>query len=259
MWKSQSSCAPPVDSVIAAAHDLAGHANAPCLQFSGVAYARSYAVPATACGCSDARFTHIEGSTRLLHELGDDTYAELLSDHRRLLRAAFGRAQGVEVDTQGDAFFVLFPDARTALVAVAEAQRALALHAWPGGHAVNVRVGVHTGEPLRTDEGYVGLALHQGARVMACAHGGQVVVSATAASAAGELDGLRLRDLGEHRLEYLSAPQRLFQLSGEGLRPDFPPLATLGGYFTNLPVQPTPLLGRERSSASSRSCSAPTG
>jgi predicted ATPase len=108
-------------------------------------------------------------------------------------------------------------------------------------------MGVHSGEPLRTPEGYVGLALHQGARVMACAHGRQVVVSAAAAAVAGELaGGLALRDLGEHRLKDLSVPQRLFQLCGEGLQPEFPPLKTLDGYFTNLPEQPSALLGRER-------------
>ena len=190
-------------------------------------------------------FTDIEGSTRLLHELGD-RYAEVLADQRRLLRGAFAAGSGVEVDTQGDAFFFSFPSARGALAAVADAQRALTAHPWPDGRELRVRMGVHTGEPLRTPEGYVGLALHQGARVMACAHGQQIVVSAATASA-GQLDGgLSLQDLGEHRLKDLSEPQRLFQLCGDGLRTSFPPLRTLGGYFTNLPVQPTPLLGRER-------------
>ena len=125
-------------------------------------------------------FTDIEGSTRLLEELGD-RYAGVLADHRRLLRSAFAAGGGVEVDTQGDAFFFAFPGGRGALEAVAEAQRALAAHAWPDARELRVRMGVHSGEPLRTPEGYVGLALHQGARVMACAHGRQIVVSAAAA------------------------------------------------------------------------------
>jgi predicted ATPase/class 3 adenylate cyclase len=190
-------------------------------------------------------FTDIEGSTRLLEELGD-RYAEVLADHRQLLRSAFAAGGGVEVDTQGDAFFFAFPGGRGALEAVAEAQRALAAHAWPEARELRVRMGVHSGEPLRTPEGYVGLALHQGARVMACAHGRQIVVSAAAAAVAGELaGGLALRDLGDHRLKDLSVPQRLFQLCGEGLQPEFPPLKTLDGYFTNLPEQPSALLGRE--------------
>jgi predicted ATPase/class 3 adenylate cyclase len=192
-------------------------------------------------------FTDIEGSTRLLHDLGD-VYAEVLADQRRLLRTAFAHEGGVEVDTQGDAFFFAFPDAGRALAAVAQGQRVLASHVWPGGHDLRVRMGVHTGEPLRTPEGYVGVALHQGARVMACAHGQQVVVSAAAASAgAGQLGGtLSLQDLGEHRLKDLSEPQRLFQLCGDGLRDDFPPLRSLGGYFTNLPTAPGALYGRRR-------------
>ena len=192
-------------------------------------------------------FTDIEGSTRLLHDLGD-RYAEVLADQRRLLRTAFAHEGGVEVDTQGDAFFFAFPDAGGALVAVAEGQRSLAAHGWPDGHELRVRMGVHTGEPLRTPEGYVGLALHQGARVMACAHGQQIVVSAAAASAGtGQLAaGLSLQDLGEHQLKDLSEPQHLFQLCGDGLREDFPPLKSLGGYFTNLPTDPSPLFGRQR-------------
>ncbi len=176
-------------------------------------------------------FTDIEGSTRLLHELGDD-YAEALAEHRRLLREAFERNGGVEVDTQGDAFFVAFSRAQDAVAGAAEAQRSLA------GGPVRVRMGLHTGEPQVTGEGYVGLDVHAGARIASAGHGGQVLVSAATRQLIG--DATELRDLGEHRLKDLSAPQHLYQF-GDG---EFPPLKTL--YRTNLPIQQTPLVGRRR-------------
>ncbi|MGE5435356.1 MAG: ATP-binding protein [Candidatus Doudnabacteria bacterium] len=175
-------------------------------------------------------FTDIEGSTKLLHELGDD-YADALAAHRRVLREAFDRHGGVEVDTQGDAFFVAFARAKDALAAAAEGQKALEYG------PIRVRMGLHTGEPLVTEEGYVGIDVHRAARIAAAGHGGQTVVSQTTFDLAGS-DGLR--DLGEHRLKDLSAPERIFQL-GDG---EFPPLKTL--YQTNLPVPATPFLGRER-------------
>ena len=175
-------------------------------------------------------FTDIEGSTRLLQERGD-RYVDVLAEHRRLLRRAFANHGGVEVDTQGDAFFFAFASASDAVAAAAEAQAALA------GGPVRVRMGVHTGEPALTDEGYVGVDLHRVARICAAGHGGQIVVSAATRAflAAGEL-----RDLGEHRLKDLSEPQRLYQIGDE----EFPPLRTL--HQTNLPVPATPFLGRER-------------
>src|SRR5256886_9915947 len=175
-------------------------------------------------------FTDIEGSTRLLHELGD-AYADALAEHRRALREVFSRHSGVEVDTQGDASCVAVARAKDALVAAVEAQRGLA------NGPIRVRMGLHTGEPVVTDEGYVGIDVHRAARIAAAAHGGQVVVSQTTYDLAGS-DGLR--DLGEHRLKDLSAPERIFQL-GEG---EVPPLKTL--YQTNLPIPATPFLGRER-------------
>ncbi len=174
-------------------------------------------------------FTDIEGSTKLLQELGDD-YAEALAEHRRVLRDAFDRHGGIEVDTQGDAFFVVFARAKDALGAAEEAQRGL--DAGP----IKVRIGLHTGEPLVTDEGYVGIDVHRAARIAAAGHGGQILVSKTTYDLA-RADGLR--DLGEHRLKDLSAPERIYQL-GDG---DYPPLKTL--YQTNLPVPATPFLGRE--------------
>ena len=176
-------------------------------------------------------FTDIEGSTRLLHELGADGYAAALAEHRRVLRQAFARHGGVEVDTQGDAFFVAFARASDAMAVAVEAQAALE------GEAIRVRMGLHTGEPTVTDEGYVGVDVHKGARVAAAGHGGQILVSEQTARLG---EGVALVDLGEHRLKDLSAPERIFQL-GAG---EFPPLKTL--YRTNLPISPTPFLGRQR-------------
>ena len=176
-------------------------------------------------------FTDIEGSTRLLHELGE-RYADVLLEHRRLLREAFERHGGVEVDTQGDAFFVAFARASDAVAAAREGQTALE------GGRVRVRIGIHTGEPVLTDEGYVGADVHRAARIMGAGHGGQILLSETTRQL---LDAeAEFRDLGDHRLKDLTAPQRLFQ-AGDG---DFPPLKTL--YRTNLPIQPNPLVGRER-------------
>ncbi|MBD0347505.1 MAG: adenylate/guanylate cyclase domain-containing protein, partial [Thermoleophilia bacterium] len=177
-------------------------------------------------------FTDVEGSTRLLEELGAERYAGALAEHRRLLREAFAHHGGVEVDTQGDAFFVAFGSADEALAA-AERVRAT-LQSTP----IQVRIGLHTGAPLVTGDGYVGMDVHRGARIAAAGHGGQVLVSETTASALSGGDGLR--DLGEQRLKDLGAPIRLYQL-GDG---DFPPLKVL--YRSTLPVQPSPLVGRER-------------
>jgi hypothetical protein len=156
----------------------------------------------------------------------------VLAEHRRVLRDAFARFGGVEVDTQGDALFVAFARASDATSAAAEGQRALE------GGQLRVRMGLHTGEPIVTDEGYVGIDVHRGARVMSAGHGRQVLLSqATRDLVAASFE---LRDLGEHRLKDLTAPQRLYQL-GAG---EFPPLKTL--HQTNLPVTKTPLIGRER-------------
>jgi hypothetical protein len=183
-------------------------------------------------------FTDIEGSTRLLSRLGPEPYAEALEMHRRLLRGAFERHGGYEIDTEGDAFFVAFARAEAALAAAVEAQQSLEAAEWPAAKAVRVRIGIHTGEPLAIPPDYVGIDVHKAARIMAAGHGGQVLLSQTTRDLAPQ--GVVVRDLGEHRLKDLSAPQRLFQL-GDG---DFPPLKSLNQ--TNLPVQPTLLVGRER-------------
>jgi len=186
-------------------------------------------------------FTDIEGSTKLLERLGDH-YADALAEHRRLLRRSFERQGGVEVDTQGDAFFVTFPSARGAAIAAADAQRSLA------ETDVRVRVGLHSGEASSSPDGYVGVDVHRASRICSAAHGGQVVLSqATRELVEGALpDDLELRDLGEHRLKDLMRPQRLYQLVVGGVETDFPPLRTLELRPTNLPVQQAPLIGRER-------------
>src|SRR5919204_353804 len=173
----------------------------------------------------------VEGSTKLLHELGAERYAESLAAHRRVLRQAFSAHGGVEVDTQGDAFFVAFADAREGLAAAREAQEALA------GEAISVRMGVHTGEPLLTAEGYVGADVHKAARICSAGHGGQIVLSEQTKLAVEDGD---LRPLGLHRLKDLTAPEPLYQV-GDG---EFAPLKSLNQ--SNLPEQPTPFVGRER-------------
>jgi len=177
-------------------------------------------------------FTDIEGSTRLLHALGPDAYAKALARHRHLLREAFAAHAGVEVDTQGDAFFVAFPTAEEAVAAALAAQSALS----PG--PISVRMGLHTGTPTRTTEGYVGIDVHRGARVAGLAHGGQVLVTETTRSLLR--DEAVVSDLGWHRLKDFDGPARILQV-GEGT---FPPLRTPGA--VDLPVPATPFLGRER-------------
>lgn len=173
-------------------------------------------------------FTDVEGSTRLLQDLGSG-YADVLAEHRRKLRAAVADHGGVEVDTQGDAFFVAFARAWDAVEAAMAAQRSLE------EGPLRVRMGIHTGEPLVTDEGYVGIDVHRAARIASCGHGGQILVSK---SARDLLAGLAFVDLGEHRLKDLTRPERLFQV-GEGR---YPPLKSLNR--VNLPVATTPLIGR---------------
>jgi class 3 adenylate cyclase len=174
-------------------------------------------------------FTDVEGSTKLLHELGPERYAEALAEHRRIVREAFAAHGGVEVDTQGDAFFVAFPTAAGALEAAVDARERLS------SGPIRVRMGIHTGEPHLAAEGYVGIDVHRAARIGAAGHGGQVVVSVATAAHASSDD---LRELGEHRLKDFDAPVPLFQL-GEG---DFPPLKTISN--TNLPRPASSFVGR---------------
>lgn len=176
-------------------------------------------------------FTDVEGSTRLLHELGPADYAEVLAQHRRVVRDAVAAHGGVEVDTQGDAFFVAFPTAGGAAAAAR-----MMLEALDGG-PIRVRMGIHTGSPTLAAEGYVGLDVHRGARIAALAHGEQVLVSPTTAAL---LDSEPLRELGRHRLKDFEGAVALFQL-GERV---FPPLRTPGS--VELPTAATRFLGREQ-------------
>src|SRR6266508_3498027 len=178
-------------------------------------------------------FTDVEGSTRLLQELGAD-YREALHEHRRRLRGVFADHEGIEVDTQGDAFFVAFARASNAVAAATEGQRALA------DGPIGVRMGVHTGEPRLTEEGYVGLDVHKGARIAAVGHGGQVLLSQTTRA----LVDADVRDLGVHRLKDLSAPERIYQLEVDGLPCDFPLLKTIEAGMKNLPAPRTSFVGR---------------
>jgi len=170
-------------------------------------------------------FTDIEGSTELLKRLGDG-YAEVLAEHRRIIRDAFGPRGGQEIDTQGDAFFFCFERARDAVAAAVAAQRALAANPWPDGNTLRVRMSLHTGEPVVGEEGYVGIDVHRAARICSAGHGGQVLLSATtAALVSGALpDGVAKRELGEVRLKDLDEPERVAELVIDGLPQSFPPL-----------------------------------
>jgi len=173
-------------------------------------------------------FTDIEGSTKLLHGLGDK-YISLLAEHHRILRDVFSRWNGREVDTEGDAFFVSFPRATEAAAAVVEAQRSLTSHNWPGEVTVRVRMGLHTGEPWTGSGGYVGMDVHRAARIAHVGHGGQVLLSETTAALLrdGLPTGTSLVDLGRHRLKDMTYPEHIRQLVIKGLPAEFPPLKSL--------------------------------
>ena len=174
-------------------------------------------------------FTDIEGSTKLLHELGGPRYAEVLAEHQRILREAFAAHHGREVDTQGDSFFVAFRRAKDAVSAAVDAQRDLSAGSWPAGAEVKVRMGLHTGEPQVGEERYVGLGVHKAARIGAAGHGGQVLLSRTTRELVEDEvpPGVTIRDLGERRLKDLERPERLSQLIIDGLPSEFGPLNTL--------------------------------
>ena len=204
-------------------------------------------------------FSDIEGSTALLSRLGD-RYGQALSAQRELLRAAFASHGGQEMGTEGDSFFVVFASAADAVDCCVAAQRALAGHDWPDGVAVRVRMGLHSGEPVRHEDGYVGMDVHRAARIAATAHGGQVVLSeATRLLVASRLPaGVSVKDLGFYRLKDLAAPERIYQLAAAGLQETFPHLKSLGTQ-TSLPVPLTPLVGRDKDVARLRAVIAKPG
>jgi len=190
-------------------------------------------------------FTDIENSTRLMQEMGD-RYPAAQTAHHEMLRAAFQSNEGHELRTEGDSFFCVFASAIDACQAAAAAQRSLSSYAWENGQALRVRIGLHTGEAPLVGNEYIGLDVHQAARVAGAAHGGQVVISDTTRGLVeGNLKpGLKLRDLGMHRLKDLAQPERLYQLVIEGLQESFPALRTLDATQNNLPTQMTSFVGR---------------
>ncbi len=177
-------------------------------------------------------FTDVEGSTKLLEELGTDGYRDALGEHRRIVREACALHQGYEVDYEGDAFFYAFATAQAAVSAVSEAM--VGLETGP----IRIRVGIHTGEPALDPPKYVGMDVHRAARIMSAAHGGQVVLSPSTVSLL-EPESFELRDLGEHRLKDIEGAIPIFQL-GDG---SFPPLKTISN--TNLPRPASSFVGRE--------------
>jgi predicted ATPase/class 3 adenylate cyclase len=192
-------------------------------------------------------FTDIAGSTRLAQTLDAGAYRRLIDQHNALLRAAILAHAGVERGTQGDAFLVIFRDARSAVSAAIDAQRALAGANWPSGVDLRVRMGLHSGEGIRGGDDYIGVDINRAARIAAVAHGGQILVSdSTRALAERNLPpGASFRDMGRHRLKDLEQPEHLFQLAAEGLAEDFPPLASAEARPGNLPVRLTSFVGRE--------------
>ena len=192
-------------------------------------------------------FSDIEGSTRLLHELGSD-YGWMQDQHASIMRAAIAEGNGVEIRTEGDSFFVAFPTAGGALRAAVTAERELASFPWPHGRSLRVRMGMHTGEGALGGDDYVGIDVNHAARIAATGHGGQVVISdATRALVSSSLpDGVSVRDLGLHRLKDFDEAEHLHDLVIAGLDADFPPLRSLGRSRSNLPSYRTSFVGRAR-------------
>jgi len=193
-------------------------------------------------------FTDIEASTRLVQLLGN-RYSDLLAEHHQILRQAIVAWDGTVVDTQGDAFFAVFTQAQDALAAAISIQRTLAAHTWPDDVPVRVRMGLHTGEPTLTADGYyVGLDIHRAARVCSAGHGGQLLLTqSTCNLVLADLPfGVSLRDLGNHRLKDLDRPERLYQVVITNLPDDFPAVRSLELFVHNLPAPLTSFIGREK-------------
>jgi predicted ATPase/class 3 adenylate cyclase len=190
-------------------------------------------------------FTDVEGSTRILQRLGDSAYTEVLERHNELIRASLQTHHGVEVSTDGDAFFAVFTDPLDAASAAAQITRSLESEPWPDGK-VSVRIGVHTGTAVVGGDNYVGVDVHRAARIAAAGHGGQILVSATTAGLlkGSQPEGTTLVDLETVRLAGLSTPERIGQLNVAGLRSTFPPLQGVTA-TSRLPAQLTEFFGRE--------------
>ena len=186
-------------------------------------------VPELPAGTVTFVFTDIEDSTELLKRLGDD-YREVLTGHRRIVRDTFAARDGVEMDTQGDAFFFVFARARQAVAAAVDAQRAHAAAEWPAGVTVRVRIGLHTGEPAIHEEGYVGLDVVRAARICTVGRGGQVLLSETTRALVGQglPDGVTVFPLGQRHLRGIDEPERVYEVAIDGveLQESEPPVQT---------------------------------
>lgn len=195
-------------------------------------------------------FTDVEGSTRMLRDLGHERYVRQLSSHDCVLRHAIEQAGGLEVSTEGDGFFAVFRSATAAIAAAVSGQRGLHGQSWPEGIEMRVRMGLHTGTGNLRGDDYAGIDVHRAARVAAAAHGGQVLVSASTYEAArDDLPGdVGLVDLGEHVLRDLDS-EHLYQLRIDGLPSEFPPLRTLRARPFDLPLELTSMVGRDRERA----------
>jgi class 3 adenylate cyclase len=170
-------------------------------------------------------YADVEGSTVLLERLGE-RYADVLAEERRLLRAIVREHGGVEIDSRADEFFAAFPEAADPIGAALQIQRRLRDHAWPDGAAVRVRIGLHSGQPQMTDEGYVGLDVHRATRIGSAGHGGQVLLSeATRRRVEAHLPpGATVRSLGAFVLKGLPGLESISQLTVPDLPGAFPPL-----------------------------------
>ena len=204
-------------------------------------------------------FTDIEGSTLLLRSLGD-AYAALLSEHNRIVRDAIESAGGTVVGAEGDSVFAAFEEATAAVEAAVAAQRDLAAANWPEGASVRVRMGLHTGTGVVSEESYVGIDVHRAARIAAAGHGGQILISESTWTLVEQAlpSGVRQEDLGRHRLKDLAQPERLHQLTVAGLRSEFPALRSLDATVGNLPAELTSFVGRAREVAEARQLLAAT-
>jgi predicted ATPase/class 3 adenylate cyclase/DNA-binding CsgD family transcriptional regulator len=193
-------------------------------------------------------FTDIEDSAAMFRRLGGASTG-VLADHHRLIHEALAAHGGRRMDTQGDTFSAVFGTARACTAAAIAIQQAMAMHSWPGGGRLRVRIGIHAGEAEETGTGLVGMEVYRGARIAAVAHGGQILVSAAAAALLEDSlpGGASLHDLGMHRLKDLSRPEQIFQLDAPGLPAAFPPLQSLDNprLPNNLPVQASSFIGRD--------------
>lgn len=199
--------------------------------------------------------TDIEGSTRLVQHIGDAHSERVFADYRRLLQDAVEASGGHLWEDQGESLFFVFQRAGDALLGAVAAQRTLAVHPWPGRTALRVRMGLPTGEPVSTRDGYVGVDVHRVARICQAGHGGQILLSETTHDLIGGAlpEGISLRNLGEHRLKDLTRPVDLFQVAVADLPSNFPPLRALGLLPNNLPIQLASFVGRKREIAEVKS------